>query len=345
MFGRLLLVLGFWSAAAAASAPPGPVPPAPIHRIVAVGDLHGDFAAWRDVARAAGLVDADGKWAGGQTVFVQTGDIPDRGPDSRRIVEDVMRLQKEAERAGGRVIPLVGNHEAMNMTDDLRYVAPGEFSAFADKNSARVRERTFSANRNVIEAAYRKRTPGMSTDQVKKAWLAATPLGQIEHQSAWHPTGQIGRWVLSNPAVALLDGTLFVHGGLSATYAKMSIPEINRRVALALNARDETPAAIINDDAGPLWYRGLVIPAKGATLTVAQELDLVLAAYGAKRIVVGHTPSLSGIQIVEGGRLIRIDTGISAAFGGTPSYLEILDGEATAHIVPRSSPAAAAGAK
>ena len=34
----------------------------------------------------------------------------------------------------------------------------------------------------------------------------------------------------------------------------------------------------------------------------------------------------------------------AAAFGGTPSYLEILDGEATAHTVPRSSPAAA-GAK
>ena len=39
--------------------------PAPA-RIVAVGDLHGDHDAWLAIARAAGLVDAKGRWAGGR---------------------------------------------------------------------------------------------------------------------------------------------------------------------------------------------------------------------------------------------------------------------------------------
>src|SRR6478736_5846477 len=101
-------------------------------RIVAVGDLHGDFVAWRAIATAAGLIDARGKWTGGKTIFVQTGDVADRGPDTLGILNDLMRLQREAKRSGGQVIALVGNHEAMNMTDDLRYVSAADYAAFAD---------------------------------------------------------------------------------------------------------------------------------------------------------------------------------------------------------------------
>ncbi|HEX8256410.1 MAG TPA: metallophosphoesterase, partial [Allosphingosinicella sp.] len=99
-------------------------------RIVAIGDLHGDHAAWRQIAAAAGLIDQAGRWAGGRAILVQTGDVTDRGPDSLKIIRDLRRLQSEAQRAGGRVIAVVGNHEAMNVTGDLRYVHPGEYAAF-----------------------------------------------------------------------------------------------------------------------------------------------------------------------------------------------------------------------
>jgi hypothetical protein len=44
---------------------PTSVPAAAANRIVAVGDLHGDYQAWITIARAAGLIDANGHWAGG----------------------------------------------------------------------------------------------------------------------------------------------------------------------------------------------------------------------------------------------------------------------------------------
>ena len=53
-----------------------------VERIVAVGDIHGDYGNYIEVLRAAGLVDKKGKWSGGKTHLVQTGDIPDRGPDT-----------------------------------------------------------------------------------------------------------------------------------------------------------------------------------------------------------------------------------------------------------------------
>lgn len=307
-------------------------------RIIAVGDLHGDYDAWSAIARAAGLVDARGRWRGGDTIMVQVGDVPDRGPNSLKIIRQLMRLQREAPRRGGRVIALVGNHEAMNMTHDLRYVDPGEYAAFVDSDSATRRERVFAANRVSIAARYRAVDPRMTDAAIRERWLRETPLGRVEHELAWRPSGEIGRWVLRNPAIVVVDGNLFVHGGISTEYSGLSAAEINRRTAAALAARDESPGAIINDPLGPLWYRGLVERDPNEVRPpVEQELAGVLAAHGAKRIIVGHTPLPSGIAILYGGRLVRIDTGISRHYGGRLSYLEIAGDRLIPHSLPRSA--------
>ena len=93
-----MLRLWFWSLIALAIL----LAPAPLHpqkvapRIIAVGDLHGDYDAWAVIARHAGLTDAKGKWAGGNATLVQLGDVVDRGPDSLKIIRHLMKLQREA---------------------------------------------------------------------------------------------------------------------------------------------------------------------------------------------------------------------------------------------------------
>jgi hypothetical protein len=334
-----------------------PAAAAPLHRIVAVGDLHGDFSAWRDILRSASLVDNNGHWTGGGTILIQTGDAVDRGPNSREIIEDLMRLQKEAARVHGQLIAMVGNHEAMNLTGDLRYISAADYAGYADGRSASRRENVYNSNKTAIENAYREKDPQMSGDAIKKAWFEVFPLGRIEHQIAWSDHGDIGRWVVKNPVVVLLDGTLFVHGGISPAYLDLSVAEINARAAAALTARSTDPTAIINDEQGPLWYRGLAQPlasANGETLvarspaqiqpTGEDQLNALLSAYGARRIVVGHTPILSGIAFFQDGKLICIDTGISAAYGGTVSYLDIVDGTPVPHAVARSQQPSKQGA-
>ena len=93
----------------------------------------------------------------------------------------------------------------------------------------------------------------------------------------------------------------------------------------------------------PDSYRGLVVRDSDAERRrgaaphppMDQELDAVLSAYGAKRLIIAHTPSLNGIAITSNGRLARIDTGISRYYGGPLSWLEIIGDQMIPHVVGR----------
>ena len=292
-------------------------------------------------------MDARNRWSGGNSTLVQLGDVTDRGADSLRIIRSLQQLAREAPRGGGRVVTVLGNHEAMNLIGDLRYVTPGEFAAFADSRSPARRERIYMANRQRLEAAARAANLDILPSQVRQQWLSMTPLGWVEHRAAWSPSGELGRWSAGNPTVVKIGDTVFVHGGLSAEYAPLGIAAINRRVAAAMRSADASPTGILSDPLGPLWYRGLVTrdpkaDPDGARAAagkprpaIEDELAAVLAAMGAKRIVVGHTPSLSGIVIANGGRLIRADSGISRYYGGPLTWLEIVGDRVTPRSVPR----------
>jgi len=108
-----------------------------VGRIVAVGDVHGDFEQFAKTLRAAGVVDARNDWAAGKTHLVQLGDVLDRGPDSRQAMDLLMKLEEQAAKAGGRVHALLGNHEAMVLAGDWRYLHPGEIKAFGSEEAFR----------------------------------------------------------------------------------------------------------------------------------------------------------------------------------------------------------------
>jgi len=116
--------------------------PASAGRLVAVGDLHGDLDNALAVLQLAGVVDTEGHWSGGTTTLVQTGDVTDRGPDSRELIELLAVLEREAAEAGGEVVALLGNHEVMNLMGDLRYVHPGDTAKFG---TAEARAAAFSS--------------------------------------------------------------------------------------------------------------------------------------------------------------------------------------------------------
>ena len=259
-----------------------------VERVVAVGDVHGDADALKDVLKMAGVLDAQGHWSGGRTHLVQTGDIADRGDQTREAFELLMRLEKEALAAGGRVHALLGNHEVMNMLGDLRYTTPGELASFADQT-----------------APAPTAAPGV-------------PAPLAGHHAAYGPQGRYGRWLRTHAAVVRINDTLFVHGGVSPEVPARNLGELNQWVRRDLT--EGQPPGGAKDPQGPLWFRGYALGGEDTR----PALDAVLERFGARRMVMGHTTESGGrIRTRWGGEAVFIDTGLSTGYGRHLAALEL----------------------
>ena len=286
-----------------------------VERTVAVGDVHGDYEQFTEVLASAGLIDGNGDWIGGKTHLVQTGDVVDRGPDSRAVMDLLMKLEKQAAAAGGAVHALIGNHEAMNVYGDLRYVSPGEYASYVHEGDA---SRVIGYGGDEVRAPAK---PAI----VKIAMTTAAPTGYAEHRAAFAPDGVYGRWIRSHNAIIRINRTLFVHAGLGAKYEDWTMDRINDQVRAELNDFTKLHGGIATDEDGPLWYRGL---ATGDESTLAPTVDEVLKKFDVDRIVIGHTYAQAAITPRFGGKVVMIDIGLSRVYDniGKVGCLEI-DGD------------------
>jgi hypothetical protein len=284
-------------------------------RIVAIGDIHGAFDRFRTILRAAKVIDNRDRWVGGTTILVQTGDVLDRGPQSRRVLDLLMRLEREAERAGGRVHALLGNHEVMRMVGDLRYVGEGEYQAFREGESRARLDATYE----VIAGRQRDRARAdqqpFDEPAYREAFYRDNPVGVVELVQAFGAQGAYGRWLRRRDVMVRINGLVFVHGGISAEAAALGCEALATAVRSELASGPAlAPATLtqLSGERGPLWYRGL---ANGTLDTTA--VDQILDTFGARRVIVGHTVTDSSkITALHGGRVIALDTGML----GEPYY-------------------------
>jgi hypothetical protein len=362
-------------------------------RIVAIGDIHGEIDGFRRILRTASLTDATGKWSGGRTQFIQTGDYTDRGAGTRAVLDLLMALEPQARSAGGRAFALLGNHEVMNLIGDTRDVTREIFSTFAGPDAEKRRLAAWEdyAKLGAAKLARGEQVPGVYA-QTKEAWLAEHPPGYAEYRDAFAPRGKYGAWLRDKPIVTELNGNIFMHAGISPETAPAKIEDLNLKVRdeirrldrfvdrlidmklatrtfvlqdilqvasneivqanaiiAAAQAEGKEPDrsklnvpflmeaqeilkidswVVVNPEAA-LWYRGLATEPddpKGGPFAA------LLARYGAKRFVTGHTPQQNGrINARFGGRAILIDTGMLAAYyKGRPTALEIAGDKLTA---------------
>jgi hypothetical protein len=105
------------------------------HRLVAVGDLHGDLPHTVQALKLGRIVDDSLHWIARSTVFVQTGDVMDRGDGVRPILDLLRRLEREADAAGGMAIALIGNHETFNLMGDQASASPADMASFGGEDA------------------------------------------------------------------------------------------------------------------------------------------------------------------------------------------------------------------
>jgi len=200
-------------------------------RVVAVGDSHGAYPELVAILQRVGLIDGQPQWIGGSSILVQTGDVIDRGRQSRECLDLLMDLERQAPKQGGRVIPLLGNHEVMNLTGDLRYVVAEDYQAFATEQSEKRREEAYRDYRNFLTTHSAHHHVAYSDDEAgRQKWMADHPPGFFERHDAFEAQGLYGRWLRSHDAVAQVGDALFVHGGLNPAMGFQSLKEVNERV-------------------------------------------------------------------------------------------------------------------
>ena len=297
-------------------------------RVVAIGDVHGAYDRFASMLRVAGLIDGRQRWTGSRTHLVQTGDILDRGSDSRKVVDLLRKLEREAAAAGGRVHVLLGNHEFMRIVGDWRYVSAGEFKAFQNADSVSLRERVREMNVEQLARRARDEKREFNERAYRTQFLKDFPLGYFEMQLAFGKDGEYGRWVRSRVAAVKINGVLFIHGGVSDAVANLGCDGVNAEVRRDLAAVPVPPeklsALLSSTEHGPLWYRGMASDPEDA---FRPTLDLILQRLRAHAVVIGHTPVADArITTRFDGRVVMIDTGmLGGGFypKGTGSALEM----------------------
>jgi hypothetical protein len=154
-----------------------------------IGDIHGNLRSLHKLLEHAQLIDHHHCWIGGQSKLWFIGDLVDRGHDSIGVIDLVMRLQGEAQAAGGSVSSLLGNHEVL-------FLAAYQFG-----------RRSTGLSSNFIT---KWRRNGGHKDDLKKL------------------TKQHIEWLTALPAMAQIGDTLLQHADATFyTHYGNSIDEVN----------------------------------------------------------------------------------------------------------------------
>jgi hypothetical protein len=262
-------------------------------RLIAIGDLHGDLEAARTALRLGGAIDTEDRWIGGDLVVVQTGDILDRGDEEEAVIRLFQRLREEAERAGGAVHVLNGNHELMNAYRDYRYVTPGGFADFVDV---------------------------AATTEVDSFSVSLEPQ-QRARAAAFLPGGPFARLLAQRNTIVIVGSSLFVHGGILPEHLDRGLDDMNDEIRAWLRAEAPQPDWI-RGNRSPVWTR---LYSSEPTVAACDTLSSVLERVGVERMVVGHTVQRTGVTSFCGGRVWAIDVGMANHYGGRPAVLEIRD--------------------
>ena len=294
-----------------------------VERVVAVGDVHGDLPQFTSVLRAAGVIDRDNNWTGGKAHLVQNGDLLDRGPDSRKLIELLMKLEKQSREAGGEVHCLVGNHETMNLYGDLRYVSAADYAEYQTDQSEALRDKAYK--QHVEDMKHNPQTAGVQADDAyRRKWESTHPLGFVERQNYFSANGEYGKWIRTHNALVKINDMVFLHGGISPKYAKMSIRKMNDEISKEMRDFSRLEGGVVMDQEGPLWYRGL---AQDDERQLASHVKAVLERLGVKTIVIAHTPTKGMVMPRFDGKVLMIDVGLSATYGSHTACLVVEGGK------------------
>jgi len=113
----------------------------PYRRVVAIGDIHGDYDKLLNILRHAKLINRNNDWIARDTALVQIGDLIDRGMDIQKILDLLIKLQVQAKKRKSAIHLLLGNHEIYNLRGNYYFTSTSDINTF---DGLKNREEAFS---------------------------------------------------------------------------------------------------------------------------------------------------------------------------------------------------------
>lgn len=266
----------------------------PVRRIVAIGDLHGDFRVLLKCLRLAKVIDTHSRnWVGGDTVVVQLGDQVDSKcrpsrqssgqqcekddvGDELKIIKFLDELHGRAQETNGAVYSLLGNHELMNVMGNINYASAENLVMFG---------------------------------------------GAKGRLNQFAPSGEIAVYLACNRnSIMKIGDFIFVHGGLLPKKAQQhtleNINRIIREYLLGNKAQSEPEVQdLLVGQESPFWTRMFSDLLSGNSPESCAALHESIEYLKVKGMVVGHTVQPQGINSGCQGRIWRTDVAMSRSFG------------------------------
>ncbi|MBT5505802.1 MAG: hypothetical protein HOK17_01500 [Flammeovirgaceae bacterium] len=236
-----------------------------VDSVFVLGDTHGNFEEVVQILQNSKLIDENHQWIGESAHLVFLGDILDRGMDALRLTWFIYELEQSAAQHGGQIHLILGNHEIMVMSNDLRYVSAKEQQVA-----------------NMHQVSYQQLYH--PTRSVLGRWLSTKPAAlKIDGILFAHGGIITGSSLKSfnDRVYEYTQGPLFSHL-MEQPFDSVSFSQVER----------EKQKDYLYDSFGPFWFRGYV-----QTDTLGSYLDAILLNNKAKLHVVGHTivPSISSL--------------------------------------------------
>jgi Calcineurin-like phosphoesterase len=238
-----------------------------ISKQVVISDIEGNFGALRKLLQNSGVIDKDFNWTFGNGHLVLTGDFFDRGDRVTEVLWLIYSLEDKAKAAGGYVHFVLGNHEIMNLSGDLRYLHPKYV-----QDTALLKE-------NYVGSLY-----GENSEIGR--WLRTKNIVE-----------KIGSILFMHGGISAEMNFIDISLNKINELARPYYPDTTYQYA-------DPKTEIIYSDWGPFWYRGYY---QGKTIATIGQIDSTLEKYNVKKIATGHTVISDTISVLHNGKLINTD--------------------------------------
>lgn len=238
-------------------------------KLIILSDIEGEFGAMRKFLQANKVIDEHYKWTFGDGHLLLVGDFVDRGKQVTEVLWLIYSLEEQAHAAGGDVHYVLGNHEIMNLSGDLRY----------------------------LNAKY-QRTAQLMNKPFPALLGEDTELGQWFRSK--HVAMKLGDILFVHggisPQVYNMDIDVNKINKLTRPF-----------FADSLYNYPNMETDILMGDYGPFWYRGFYRKGEEGMQKSALEVDSSLMRFRTRHIVTGHTVIADTVSVLFNGKLYNTD--------------------------------------